>query len=60
MYNIDTHIFMGVYSIYVNFCNSDNIVNGYIFSNDIFVFPSYAGGQLESNRVHICIYNLGQ
>ena len=39
MYNIDTDIFMGVYyTLYVYFCNPDNIVNGYIFSNDIFVF----------------------
>ena len=25
--------------MYVYFCNTDNIVNGYIFSNDIIVFP---------------------
>ena len=36
MYDIDTHIFMG---LYVYFCNSDNIVYGYFFSYDIIVFP---------------------
>ena len=37
MYNIDTHLY-GC-TIYVYFCNSHNIVDGFVFSNDIIVFP---------------------
>ena len=42
MYNIDIYyiyIYVWVYTVYLYFCNSDNIVNGYIFSIDIYVSP---------------------
>ena len=50
MHNIDTYLY-GC-TVYVYFCNSDDIVNGYTFSYDIIVFPSWTVG---SNKVRICI-----
>ena len=37
MYKIDTHLY-GC-TMYVYFCSTDNIVDGYIFSTDIILFP---------------------
>ena len=37
-----THISLGVYTVYVYLCNFKNIVNGYIFSTGIIVFPGFS------------------
>ena len=37
MYNIDTHIFMGILCMYIFVILT--LLDGFIFSNDIIVFP---------------------